>query len=63
VREESNLTWIYNLLVIKRIGEIFNISVILNFSQRQEDLADILDNVRWELYEVKESSKLSLILK
>lgn len=54
VREESNLNF-YNYLVIRRITNQFNIDVVNNFKQRQEELSELLDIVRSDMYEVKMS--------
>lgn len=40
-----------------RIDQNFNTPVVQNFDNRQTELADQLDNVRMEMYEVKLSSK------
>jgi len=43
--------------VTKKLEEIFNIDVVKNFANRQEQIEKELDAVRMELFDVKTSSK------
>jgi hypothetical protein len=43
--------------VTKKLEEIFNIDVVKNFANRQEQIEKELDAVRMELFDVKTISK------
>ncbi len=51
---------INNLIIIvkKTIDDVFNNPLVSNFNTRQEQLADQLDVVRTELYDVKMDSNI-----
>ena len=41
----------------KKLEEVFNIDVVKNFANRQEQIEKELDAVRMELFDVKTNSK------
>jgi hypothetical protein len=53
--QETKVVLIY--LVSNNIQSLFDCPVVNNFHKRQEDLADILDEVRQSMYDVKMESK------
>lgn len=57
VRDESNTFFILQL-VVRKIDQVFDCPVVNNFNARQQDLADQLDTVRMDLYDVLTESKV-----
>lgn len=48
---------ILHFIVSKKLEEVFNIDVVKNFVNRQEQIEKELDAVRMELFDVKTNSK------
>ncbi len=44
-------------LVVQKIDQTFDVPVVTNFNSRHEQLSEELDNVRNELYDVKNDSE------